>query len=138
MDNKIVEVFIPGPAGRMEAKYYKNPKFDAILESARKELNFEKRKAIYQSAQKMLWEDSGTLIPYTVSKLICAKIAHYRVIKLICPKIAFSYCFCNKKLHSRTFFVCQKRRFLHPKREIETCFERESSCGAFWDLEQKT
>ena len=27
--------------------------------------------------------------------------------------------------------------FLHPKREIETCFERESSCGAFWELEQK-
>ena len=26
MDNKIVEVFIPGPAGRMEAKYYKNEK----------------------------------------------------------------------------------------------------------------
>ena len=26
MDNKIVEVFIPGPAGRMEAKYYKSEK----------------------------------------------------------------------------------------------------------------
>ena len=26
MDNKIVEVFIPGPAGRMEAKYYKSKK----------------------------------------------------------------------------------------------------------------
>ena len=26
MDNKIVEVFIPGPAGRMEAKYYKSNK----------------------------------------------------------------------------------------------------------------
>ena len=27
MENKIVEIFIPGPAGRLEAKYYKNPKF---------------------------------------------------------------------------------------------------------------
>ena len=27
MDNKISEIFIPGPAGRLEAKYYKNPKF---------------------------------------------------------------------------------------------------------------
>ena len=27
MDNKILEIFIPGPAGRLEAKYYKNPKF---------------------------------------------------------------------------------------------------------------
>ena len=26
MDNKIVEIFIPGPAGRLEAKYYKSNK----------------------------------------------------------------------------------------------------------------
>ena len=26
MDNKIVEVFIPGPAGRLEAKYFKSKK----------------------------------------------------------------------------------------------------------------
>ena len=26
MDNKIIEVFIPGPAGRLEAKYYKSKK----------------------------------------------------------------------------------------------------------------
>ena len=25
-DNKIVEIFIPGPAGRLEAKYYKSKK----------------------------------------------------------------------------------------------------------------
>ena len=24
MDSKIVEIFIPGPAGRLEAKYYKS------------------------------------------------------------------------------------------------------------------
>ncbi len=27
MDSKIVEIFIPGPAGRLEGKYFKNPKF---------------------------------------------------------------------------------------------------------------
>ena len=27
MKPKSVEIFIPGPAGRLEAKYYKNPKF---------------------------------------------------------------------------------------------------------------
>ena len=27
MKPKSVEVFIPGPAGRLEGKYYKNPKF---------------------------------------------------------------------------------------------------------------
>ena len=26
MDNKILEIFIPGPAGRLEAKYYKSKK----------------------------------------------------------------------------------------------------------------
>ena len=26
MENKVVEIFIPGPAGRLEAKYYKNYK----------------------------------------------------------------------------------------------------------------
>ena len=26
MDNKIVEIFIPGPAGRLEAKYFKSKK----------------------------------------------------------------------------------------------------------------
>ena len=26
MDNKIAEIFIPGPAGRLEAKYYKSKK----------------------------------------------------------------------------------------------------------------
>ena len=31
MDNKIVEVFIPGPAGRMEAKYYKSDKITSPI-----------------------------------------------------------------------------------------------------------
>ena len=31
MKPKIVEVFIPGPAGRLEAKYYKNPKFGSPI-----------------------------------------------------------------------------------------------------------
>ena len=26
MDNKVLEIFIPGPAGRLEAKYYKSKK----------------------------------------------------------------------------------------------------------------
>ena len=31
MENKIVEVFIPGPAGRLEAKYYKGKKITAPI-----------------------------------------------------------------------------------------------------------
>jgi len=67
-DQALNEIYHSG--AKWNESYYKNSKFDSILESARKELDFEKRKAIYQSAQNMLWEDSGTLIPYTVSKLI--------------------------------------------------------------------
>jgi peptide/nickel transport system substrate-binding protein len=49
---------------------YKNSAFDSLLDMARKELDFDKRKTMYQAAQKVLWDESGTLIPYTVSKLI--------------------------------------------------------------------
>ena len=31
MDNKILEIFIPGPAGRLEAKYYKSKKNTLII-----------------------------------------------------------------------------------------------------------
>ena len=41
MDNKIVEVFIPGPAGRMEAKYYKSEKITFIT-TERQYVNFFK------------------------------------------------------------------------------------------------
>ena len=31
MENKIVEIFIPGPAGRLEAKYFKNQKITSPI-----------------------------------------------------------------------------------------------------------
>ena len=31
MENKVVELFIPGPAGRLEAKYYKSKKKPPLL-----------------------------------------------------------------------------------------------------------
>ena len=42
MDNKIVEVFIPGPVGRMEAKYYKSNKITSII-TKRQYVNFFKQ-----------------------------------------------------------------------------------------------
>jgi len=39
------------------------------LAEARRELNFDKRKALYVQAQKHLYSTAGTLIPYHVSKL---------------------------------------------------------------------
>ena len=50
--------------------FFKNAAFDKNLSDARGELNFSKRKKAYQNAQKTLWEESGTMIPYHVSKLV--------------------------------------------------------------------
>ena len=50
--------------------YFKNPDFDKNLADARSELDFNKRKKAYQNAQMTLWEQSGTMIPYHVSRLV--------------------------------------------------------------------
>ncbi len=43
-----------------------DPAFDAILDSARRELDDAKRKAHYEAAQNYLWENGGTLVAYHV------------------------------------------------------------------------
>jgi peptide/nickel transport system substrate-binding protein len=50
--------------------FYKSASFDKNLAEARGELNFNKRKKAYINAQKTLWEESGTMIPYHVSRLV--------------------------------------------------------------------
>ena len=50
--------------------YFKNADFDKNLADARSELDFNKRKKAYQNAQMTLWEQSGTMIPYHVSRLV--------------------------------------------------------------------
>ena len=50
--------------------FYKSSSFDKNLADARGELDFNKRKAAYQNAQKTLWEEAGTMIPYHVSRLV--------------------------------------------------------------------
>ena len=50
--------------------FYKSASFDKNLAEARGELKFSKRKAAYINAQKTLWEESGTMIPYHVSRLV--------------------------------------------------------------------
>lgn len=44
--------------------YWQNPAFDALLDDARAELDFEARKALYAQAQEQLWEETGTFIPF--------------------------------------------------------------------------
>ena len=45
---------------------FNDPKFDAMLDAARKELDFARRKALYQEAQAHLWDNAGTLVTFHV------------------------------------------------------------------------
>ena len=67
-DQALHEIYLS--TARWNESYFKDESFDAMLASARRELDFDSRNAIYQSAQEYLWENGGTLIPYTVTKLI--------------------------------------------------------------------
>ncbi len=49
--------------------YYNKPEFDALLDKAREELDFNKRKALYAQLQKILYEDGGLLIPFHLNEI---------------------------------------------------------------------
>jgi len=65
-DQALHEIYLS--TAKWNESYYNNPAFDQLLAEARRELDFDKRKALYVRAQEMLWETSGTLIPYTVTR----------------------------------------------------------------------
>jgi peptide/nickel transport system substrate-binding protein len=44
--------------------YYTNPAYDQTLDKARATLDFPAARALYQEAQRILFEDGGTFIPY--------------------------------------------------------------------------
>ena len=67
-DSALHEIYHSG--AKWNESYFKNSAFDQNLADARGELNFKKRKAAYINAQKTLFEEAGTLIPYHVSKLV--------------------------------------------------------------------
>jgi len=49
--------------------YYANPEFDALLDSARSELDPARRAELYGDAQRMLFEDGGSFVPYNMNGL---------------------------------------------------------------------
>jgi peptide/nickel transport system substrate-binding protein len=61
-DGVLNEVYRGG--ARWNESFLKDAKFDAMLDAARTELNFEKRKARYIEAQDYLWENTGTLVGF--------------------------------------------------------------------------
>jgi peptide/nickel transport system substrate-binding protein len=44
--------------------FWSNEEFDAQLDTARNEQDFDARKAAYQAAQELIWLEGGALIPY--------------------------------------------------------------------------
>ncbi|MET4104092.1 peptide/nickel transport system substrate-binding protein [Roseovarius sp. MBR-78] len=59
--------------------HYSDPEFDRLLEAARAELDFNRRRALYVEAQKHLAETSGTLIPFHVTQLVVLsnRVTHF-------------------------------------------------------------
>lgn len=59
--------------------HFANSEFDRLLEAARAELDFGKRRALYVEAQKILAKMSGTLIPFHVTQLVVLsnRVTHF-------------------------------------------------------------
>jgi len=61
---------------------YSNPKVDALLTEARRMVDFEKRKRLYDEVQKILWEDGPELVAY-FRNYVSATRANVKNYKLI-------------------------------------------------------
>lgn len=57
-------------SAKWNESFFKDEAFDKLLADARRELDFDQRKALYVAAQEYLWENGGTLIPYHVTRLV--------------------------------------------------------------------
>jgi peptide/nickel transport system substrate-binding protein len=67
-DQALHEIYLS--SAKWNESFYKDEAFDALLATARRELDFDKRKALYAKAQTHLWETAGTLIPIHVTKIV--------------------------------------------------------------------
>ncbi len=67
-DQALHEIYLS--SAKWNESYFNDQAFDGMLADARRELDFEKRKALYEAAQEYLWENAGTLIPYHVTRLV--------------------------------------------------------------------
>jgi peptide/nickel transport system substrate-binding protein len=67
-DQALHEIYLGGAT--WNESFFNDPAFDALLASARRELDFDKRRALYVKAQEYLLENAGTLIPFTVTRLV--------------------------------------------------------------------
>ena len=61
--DQILNEAFRGGASWNESRY-SNPDFDAKLDAARRAPDFDERAKLYGEAQKLLWEEGGTMIPF--------------------------------------------------------------------------
>jgi peptide/nickel transport system substrate-binding protein len=69
-DSALNEVYRSGM--KWNESGFKDAKFDTMLDGARSELNFERRRARYVEAQDYLWENGGTVVGFHVNLLVGA------------------------------------------------------------------
>lgn len=70
-DQFLNEIYRGG--GSWNESYWNVPEFDALLDSARAEMDFDTRRDYYLAAQEMLHLDGGTIIPYYSGMIRAAK-----------------------------------------------------------------
>jgi peptide/nickel transport system substrate-binding protein len=66
-DQALNEIYRSG--GAWNESYWAVPEYDALLDAARAETDFDTRRGYYVDAQKMLHEEGGTIIPYWVNTI---------------------------------------------------------------------
>ena len=71
-DQFLNEIYRGG--GSWNESFWNVPEFDALLDAARAEMDFDKRKEYYQEAQTMLHLDGGTIIPYYSGMIRASKV----------------------------------------------------------------
>jgi peptide/nickel transport system substrate-binding protein len=77
IDQLLSEIFLTG-SGYNETKW-SNPALDGLITSARGETDEAKRKQYYQDAQKLIVDESGTIMPFFASRMIglSKKVVNY-------------------------------------------------------------
>ena len=70
-DQFLNEIYRSG--GSWNESYWNVPEFDALLDAARAEMDFDTRREHYLAAQEMLHLDGGTIIPYYSGMIRAAK-----------------------------------------------------------------
>ncbi|MFT4725950.1 MAG: peptide/nickel transport system substrate-binding protein [Granulosicoccus sp.] len=80
-DQALHEIYLGG--AKWNESYFNDASFDTLLADARRQLDFDKRKALYVQAQEYLYENAGTLIPYHVTRLVgtTARVANLDAVK---------------------------------------------------------